>query len=93
MLKWLLKKLGYVHESELEFHHCNCCSMKATWNMVTKYYDKAMLDHIDDSLVYGAGITASTGGGSTVVWNRLSPNEFYKKGVKRGNKKKNQRRA
>jgi hypothetical protein len=90
MLKWLFKKLGYVHHSELDHHHCNCCNFKSSWNMVSKYYDNAMLDRLEnDALVYGRSMSAAnTKDGVNITWTRLSPEKVYKKGAKRGKSKK-----
>lgn len=95
MLKWILKKLGYVHHSELDHHHCNCCNLKSSWHTVYKYYDKAILNQLkDDALIYGRSMSAAnTKDGSNITWTRLSPEKVYKKGVKHGRKLKTQRRT
>lgn len=56
--------------------------------MVARYYDNAIMKQVEDSLVYGQGVTEANCNGSTVVWNRIAPQKVYKKGVKRGKSKK-----
>lgn len=89
MLKWILKKLGYVHHSELDHHHCNCCNLRSSWHLVSKYYDEAIMKRVEDSLIYGESMRKiSNAAGSKIVWNRLDPKKVYKKGAKRGKSKK-----